>query len=259
MTRKYTDDDLANAIKDSYSMAETCRKIGITPTGGNYRSLYSKIKELRLDISHFTGQGWNIGLKFKPKTPISLDDILVKDSKYTNNRLIKKRLFDKGLKERKCELCQNDTWNGKDIPLELHHINGDNTDHSIENLQILCRNCHGQTDNFTKGNNSLAKRRKIEYLKLKNQDFIITKIPKEKKPKSFCKLCGHPIYNSTRKYCSTECYRLDSKGKRPDVFELLDIFRKYNSFVKVGKHYGVSDTAVKKWCKFYGILDKIKN
>ena len=50
--------------------------------------------------------------------------------------------------EYKCECCNNTEWNGKPIPLELHHINGDNTDNRIENLQILCPNCHAQTEHY---------------------------------------------------------------------------------------------------------------
>lgn len=258
MKRKYTDDELKNAIKESFSIAETCRKLDLVPNGGNYKSLYAKIKELNISTNHFTGQGWNVGLKFKPKKAINLDEILIIDSKYSNNTLIKKRLFENGIKEKKCEICGGDSWNGINIPLELHHINGNNTDHRIENLQILCRNCHGQTDNFTKGNSAITKLRKNEYSKYKGQKATALKIIKEKQVKCFCELCGAPIYINNRKYCSVECYRIKSKGCRPDVFELIEIFKKYKSFVKVAKYYNVSDNAVRKWCQFYGILNKIK-
>lgn len=53
-----------------------------------------------------------------------------------------------GIKERKCERCQQDTWMGYPIPLELHHINGNYKDNSLDNLQILCSNCHSLEPNF---------------------------------------------------------------------------------------------------------------
>jgi 5-methylcytosine-specific restriction endonuclease McrA len=59
-----------------------------------------------------------------------------------------KRLFDSNLKEHKCEHCGKTEWLGYSIPLELHHINGIHTDNRIENLRVLCPNCHALTDNY---------------------------------------------------------------------------------------------------------------
>ena len=61
---------------------------------------------------------------------------------------IKRRIFDAGLKEDRCEICGINEWNGKPLSLELHHINGDGDDNRIENLMLLCGNCHAQTDNW---------------------------------------------------------------------------------------------------------------
>ena len=57
-------------------------------------------------------------------------------------------MFNEGLKERKCECCGNTEWMGKPIALELHHLDGDNTNNKLENLQILCPNCHAQTTTY---------------------------------------------------------------------------------------------------------------
>lgn len=48
----------------------------------------------------------------------------------------------------KCEICGIKEWNGKPIRLEIHHIDGDRTNNNMDNLQILCPNCHSQTENF---------------------------------------------------------------------------------------------------------------
>lgn len=60
--RKWTDDQLKLAISNNKSIAGVIRDLGLKPVGGNYNTVNKKIKELNLDISHFTGKGWNVGL-----------------------------------------------------------------------------------------------------------------------------------------------------------------------------------------------------
>ena len=73
---------------------------------------------------------------------------------YFNNEIpitsykLKKRLLKDGIKGNYCECCKLDTWNNKPIPLELHHVNGNNSDNSLSNLMLLCPNCHALTDNY---------------------------------------------------------------------------------------------------------------
>ena len=95
-------------------------------------------------------------MKFKPKKVIEVQEVLVKDSTYQSYKL-KNRLLREGLKERRCECCGLTEWQGMPIPLELHHINGDNRDHRIENLQMLCPNCHALTETY-RGRNKSARR-----------------------------------------------------------------------------------------------------
>ena len=61
---------------------------------------------------------------------------------------VKRRLIRLGLKENRCERCGISEWRGALLSLALHHINGDGRDNRLENLQLLCPNCHSQTDNF---------------------------------------------------------------------------------------------------------------
>ena len=153
---KRTKKEYEAAVAKSFSIASVCRILGLKPTGGNYRIIHKAIEEFKLDTSHFTGQGWNVGLKFNPKEVTRIEDILVKDSFYQSYKL-KKRLIQEGIKKECCESCGLTEWLGKPIPLEMHHMNGDNRDNRLANLQLLCPNCHALTDNY-RGLNKSAHR-----------------------------------------------------------------------------------------------------
>lgn len=85
----------------------------------------------------------------KLKRTIPLEEILVENSKFSNRGQIKRKLFEAGMMENVCSSCGlGPEWNGKPITLQLDHINGVGDDHRIENLRILCPNCHTQTDSF---------------------------------------------------------------------------------------------------------------
>ena len=147
--------EFEKAIRQSRSIAETCRHLGVKPCGGNYRIVHNAIEKYSLDISHFTGQGWNTGLKFKPFKEKPIDEILVSDSSYQSFKL-KRRLLSDGLKLHICEQCGLTEWQGSPIPLELHHINGNNRDNRIENLLLLCPNCHALTECY-RGKNKVSR------------------------------------------------------------------------------------------------------
>jgi hypothetical protein len=147
MRYKYTKEELQAAVRASHSIAGVCRMLQMKAAGGNYTTLKQKFEDWGIDTSHFRGQGWNVGLKFKPNPKKPLSEIMVKGSRYQPYKL-KRRILAVGMKMHKCESCGLTTWLEDKIPLELHHTNGDKHDHRIENLQLLCPNCYALTDNY---------------------------------------------------------------------------------------------------------------
>ena len=148
---------LEEIVLNCYSYTEVLKKLGLKPYGSNTKTLQKKLNEFNVDYSHFTGQGWQV--YGHPKigcTGMPLEQVLSANSSLSSHN-VKERLFKNKLKENKCECCGISEWQGKFIQCELHHINGITTDNRLENLIILCPNCHSQTENFRnkKGNECL--------------------------------------------------------------------------------------------------------
>lgn len=132
--RSYTDQQLIEAVRNNKSIAGLLRELGLIPAGGNYFQIKQRIAKLNLDISHFTGQGWNNGQSLK-----ALKDY--KRSAGLKSKLIKER-------GHKCEECSLTEWLKRAIKLELHHKDGNRVNNIEDNLLLLCPNCHAFTDNF---------------------------------------------------------------------------------------------------------------
>ncbi|MDQ5912440.1 MAG: hypothetical protein QG568_655 [Patescibacteria group bacterium] len=135
-------EQLQEAVRESYSFRSVMIKLGLIPAGGNYDAIKRVISENNIDKSHFTGMGWKKGNDTPMFPRRSLKEILIEGSTYQSYKL-KMRLFEVGLKYPKCEECgwAKISSDGR-LPLELDHINGKKTDNRIENIRILCPNCH---------------------------------------------------------------------------------------------------------------------
>lgn len=137
---KFSKEELEQFVRESYSYADLCRKIGYEPKGGSGNSiLKNMIEELQLDISHFTGQGWN------------KDNFDYSRFRYGNNiksaKMLDAIIY---LRGHKCEKCGLSHWLDELIVLEVHHIDGDHINTELDNLILLCPNCHSQTDSWRK-------------------------------------------------------------------------------------------------------------
>jgi hypothetical protein len=133
---------LREVIISSHSVREALGKMGLRGAGGNYRYFEKYVEEYNIDTSHFLGKGWSKD-KSIPKEPVwSLEQILVQNS-YFSIWQLKRRLFKAGLKKPECEECgwAKRSEDGR-IPIEIDHINGNHSDNRLENLRILCPNCH---------------------------------------------------------------------------------------------------------------------
>lgn len=140
--RKYTKELIKIAVEKSFNWSDVCRNLGVVPRGSMHTHIKNEAIKFGIDCSHFRKYMPLISPRKRP-----LSDYLVADSNTSAHR-IRQRLVKEKTKEEKCENCLLSQWQDKKIPLELHHIDGDTRNNLLENLQILCRNCHAQTDNY---------------------------------------------------------------------------------------------------------------
>jgi ribosomal protein L37E len=215
-------------VEQCSSIADFCRAVGWVPRGDNYKIFHKYEREYNLDTSHFRGKASNAGNQnFNEK---DLSEYL----KYGTNcqsSVLKKKLLKEGLKVYKCERCGLTEWLGEQISLHLHHINGDHFDNRLENLMLLCPNCHSQTDSFAGK---------------KNQN----------KKKYYCFKCGKLLYEKSESGMCCSCYHASTRKVERPSKEELDVLIHNKSFSDIGKMFNVTSNAIRKWCKSYGLPHK---
>jgi hypothetical protein len=89
---------------------------------------------------------WRGDIMPRPRE-MPLEQLLVVGRRTSRSHL-KIRLLKAGLRENRCEQCGISEWRGKPLSMQLHHVNGDGTDNRLENIRLLCANCHSQTDTY---------------------------------------------------------------------------------------------------------------
>lgn len=208
------------AVSNNYCYADVLRELEIPVRGRNADTLKSKIKEYNIDTSHFTFVSKNKGKnKIKP-----IEEYLVKNSNIKSSKL-KEKLIKAGLKQNRCECCGITSWLDKPIICQLHHIDGDESNNELSNLQMLCPNCHSQTENYC---GSANKSDKVKY---------------------YCSECGRELKTNSKL-----CLSCASKHRRTIDWEnqfesLKQYIAEGKTNIEIAEKYSVSETTIRKYRK----------
>lgn len=212
-------EEFKKIINECFSRKEFFKKINMLASGASFKILNRRIEKDKVDISHFKKPQEF----FTYKNKISYDKILIKDSNYNNTSGLKKRLIKDNFLKNKCQKCGNlGIHMGEKLVLHLDHINGIRNDNRIENLRLLCPNCHSQTSSYC---------------------------GKAKKNICFCKSCGSIKKTKKSVLCSKCNYRTQKTNSKIQISnsEIQNLLCQ-NSLNKISKMLNISFTGLKKHC-----------
>ena len=171
-----------------------------------------------------------------------------------------KRLVAEGYKEYKCEMCGIDSWNGMPLSLHLHHKNGNHEDNGLDNLQVLCPNCHSQTDNYTGKNIKMKPIKSVkppkEGTKIKKRSLI---------PIGSCELCGKDIYAFDEIICS-KCKSLakeKSKRRNNEKYNIETVVKmveeEKKTYKEIADYFNLDIGVITNDYKKYKGIDALQN
>lgn len=252
MRTKYTKELLEPLVNESTHMSDLLRKLGLTTSGGNFNTIKDRLNMFNIDTGHFKRQtssnkGKHISIISHTRESF-IKKYLIDKHPIASTKLKKFLIKFKLLSEECSECGLLPEWNGKKLVLQLDHIDGNRNNNYLDNLRILCPNCHTQTETFSGRNSRIStpvkkSHKKIKVIKrCKECGIIISKKAKR------CIMCAH----KHRREILEELRKSKNYPNKESLYNLL----KTNSFVQVGKLYNVSDNAVRKWCKSYKIPHK---
>lgn len=242
---KYTKELLQDLVEKSISVAEIIKKLGLKQAGGTHTHISLKIKEFKINTSHFLGQSANkIHKSSKLKKHFS-EILVLRDN--SNKRqfavYLRRALIESG-REYKCELCSlTDQWNNKELRLEVDHKNNNWLDDRAENLRFICPNCHSQQKH--KGNKGQTGLIKINFQINKKPSFNI------------CLDCFKQISAGAKRCKSCKGKQNKNKIIWPNVDELKSMLLN-DSYCEIARRLGVSDNAIRKRIKNHQILYQTK-
>jgi len=169
-------------------------------------------------------------------------EAIFKGETFPSSHKLKYILLKSGLKEYKCENCGLEMWCGIPMPIQLHHIDGNHTNNSLENLQLLCPNCHALTDNFcgrNKGKRRLHQDKIDMYHLCKNKDVSVPN-----NDKHYCMDCGKELRHFKAQKRCRKCEAVHRRKYSDDMIIEM-ILECYNdgAFYRAYKKIGLNSEA----------------
>lgn len=252
--------EIKKLIKNSNNYSDVLRKLDLKTTNGNYETLKKIVSKFNIDVNHFNRKNYTK----HNNTKLPLNEILKDNVSYNSTRL-KNRILDESIKKHKCERCSNEKWLDNVIPLQLHHINGNRNDNRIENLQLLCPNCHVLTDNFGSKNMKVKRKHPMNDLlrekKYKDKEELLSWFNYGKTYSEVAKI-NKVNQSSLQRWVKYEGLqdeiskllkqrKINDKGNEYDI--LLQALRETKSFIGAANKLKISDNGIRKKCKKYHI------